>query len=900
MVKNNPRAQSCAPGSDEFFRLIVESVYDYAIFAIDPEGRIISWNPGAERIFGYTEEEAVGQSAGIIFTPEDREGGASEQELRKAAEEGRARDERWHVRRDGSRFWASGVVTPLRDEQGLLRGFVKVARDRTERKRVEETLAESDRRMKVVLDSITDSFFALDRQWRITEINERGARLLNRSREQLVGQVFWELFPGSTNTEFYRQYHRAMAEQVPVHFEALSEIAAGYWFETHAYPSEEGLSVYFRDITGRKRAEEMRLRLAAIVESSDDAIISKDLTGRIKTWNAGAERIFGYTEAEAVGQSIMILIPPELREEETMILNRLRAGGRIEHFETVRVDKQGRPIDVSLTISPIRDAEGRTIGVSKTARDISGRKRAEEAVRESERQLRTLANAIPQLAWMAEPDGHIFWYNQRWYDYTGTTPEEMKGWGWQKVHAPEILPVVLERWRASIRTGEPLEMEFPLKGADGSFRSFLTRVTPLKDAQGHVLRWFGTNTDVEDLRQALRQAEEANRTKDEFLATLSHELRTPLTSILGWSRMLASSQLNPENIKRALESIERNARAQAKLIDDLLDVSRIITGKLRLEVRPVDLASVIEGAIESVRPAAEAKGIRLQRVLDTGQQVVSGDPERLQQVVWNLLSNAVKFTPKGGRVQVRLERINSHVEISVSDTGRGINPDVLPHVFERFRQADSSTAREHGGLGLGLAIVRHLVELHGGTVRAESAGEGQGTTFTVDLPLMIMRARERADSRSEEWAHPTAETGEGLVCPPELQGLHVLIVDDDADALSLLTAVLESCGARVTAVGAARAALDKLKGERFDVLLSDIGMPEEDGYWLIKKVRRLPKDGGGQIPAAALTAYARRQDRMRVLRSGYQMHVPKPVEPAELVAVVASLAGRHEESEQKE
>jgi len=267
--------------------------------------------------------------------------------------------------------------------------------------------------------------------------------------------------------------------------------------------------------------------------------------------------------------------------------------------------------------------------------------------------------------------------------------------------------------------------------------------------------------------------------------------------------MLTTAQLDAENTARALESIERNARAQGRLIDDILDVSRIITGKLRLDVRPVDLASVIEGAVESVRPAAEAKGIRLQRVLDTGPQVVSGDPERLQQVVWNLLSNAVKFTPKGGRVQIRLERIDSHVEIVVSDTGRGINADVLPHVFERFLQADSSTTREHSGLGLGLAIVRHLAELHGGSVRAESAGEGQGATFTVDLPLMIVRPPQPAVAPEEERVHPTADTGEQLVCPPELEGLHVLFVDDEEDARALLTTILESCGARVTAVSAA-------------------------------------------------------------------------------------------------
>lgn len=517
---------------------------------------------------------------------------------------------------------------------------------------------------------------------------------------------------------------------------------------------------------------------------------------------------------------------------------------------------------------------------------------SEATVRESERQLHTLINAVPLLAWMAEPDGHIFWYNQRWYDYTGTKPEEMKGWGWQSVHDPKTLPRVLERWRASIMSGEPFEMEFPLKSANGEFRSFLTRVEPLRNEHGRVVRWFGTNTDVEDLRRALKQAEEANRMKDEFLATLSHELRTPLTSILGWARMLSAKQLDEANTARALETIERNAMVQSQLIEDILDVARVVTGKLRLEVQPVDLTTIIESSIDSVLPAVEAKGIRLQRALDSGASMVSGDPGRLQQIVWNLLSNAIKFTPRDGRVQVKLERIDSHVEIVVADDGQGIAPDVLPFIFERFRQADSTTTRAHGGLGLGLAIVRHLVEMHGGTVEVESLGEGHGSTFTVKLPLVVVRSLDVRRMSDPGRVHPTASNGLPFNCPPELDGLRLLIVDDEEDTRILLKMVLEECGASVTTASSAREAIAALKELRPDVLISDLGMPEEDGYALIKKVRALAEEDGGQTPSAALTAYARVEDRMKVLRSGFQIHIPKPVEPAELVAVVANLAGR--------
>jgi CheY-like chemotaxis protein/two-component sensor histidine kinase len=375
--------------------------------------------------------------------------------------------------------------------------------------------------------------------------------------------------------------------------------------------------------------------------------------------------------------------------------------------------------------------------------------------------------------------------------------------------------------------------------------------------------------------------------KDEFLATLSHELRTPLNAILGWSQMLQTNNLDETAAKRAMATIERNARSQSQLIDDILDVSRIITGKLRLDVRAVDLQLVISAAVDAARPAAEAKNMRLQTLIDPRATQISGDSDRLQQVVWNLLSNAIKFTPKNGRVQVRLERVNSHVEIVVSDTGAGIEPEFLPFVFERFRQSDGSMTRRHGGLGLGLAIVRQLVELHGGTVSVESKGEGQGSTFIVSLPFLPVRLEPEADLSR---VHPAAQNGSMVICPPELSGLRVLLVDDEADSRELLNFVLESCGAQVTTGSSAAEALELIKHEKFDVIVSDIGMPEEDGFSLIRKIRGLTVEQGGNTPAIALTAYARAEDRVQALRSGFQMHIAKPVESAELTAALASLA----------
>lgn len=421
--------------------------------------------------------------------------------------------------------------------------------------------------------------------------------------------------------------------------------------------------------------------------------------------------------------------------------------------------------------------------------------------------------------------------------------------------------------------------------------------------------------------QAARaEADAANSIKDEFLATVSHELRTPLTAILGWSQLLTDGKLDEQQSKRALETVVRNARAQRQLIDDLLDISRIITGKLRLDVSPVELAPTIEAVVEGLRPAAYARNIRLETALDSDIGPISGDPDRIQQIIWNLVSNAIKFTPEGGHVQVRLECLDatdpsslstrrggagamragleraklagstdSHFEITVSDTGQGIDPELLLHVFDRFRQADSSITRRNGGLGLGLAIVRELVELHGGTVTAESPGAGEGTTFKVILPLISIRH----ELRDVELMRPMIARRNATSQQPLLDHVRVLVVDDEQDTRELVAAVLMGCGAEVVSVESASEALAEMERQRFDVLLSDIGMPSMDGYGFIAKVRQLRAERGGRIPAAALTAYAGVEDRMRVLSAGYQMHIPKPIEPAELTTVVASLAARY-------
>jgi signal transduction histidine kinase/CheY-like chemotaxis protein len=448
------------------------------------------------------------------------------------------------------------------------------------------------------------------------------------------------------------------------------------------------------------------------------------------------------------------------------------------------------------------------------------------------------------------------------------------GFGFPILLGQEVLGV-LEFFSREIR--EPDEELFKMMMSLGGQIGQFTKRRRAEEERADLL---------ERERTARTDAEKANRLKDEFLATVSHELRTPLNAVIGWSRMLRSGRLDPESAHHALEVIERNACAQKQIIEDILDVSRVITGKLQLTLGPVDLVAIVDAALDAVRPALEAKGIKIETIIDADLRIVSGDADRLQQVVWNLLSNAAKFTPSGGKVEVRMSHNSTHVQIEVSDTGPGIDPDFLPHVFERFRQADGSTTRTHGGLGLGLAIVRHLVELHGGVITADNRSDGPGAIFSVKLRL------PSGELRSETLAGALAMFEEAEVEPVSLAGLGILVVDDESDTLDLVTMELTQHGARATGANSAAEALEKLEQLEFDVLISDIAMPGMDGYGLIRQVRKQEAGTDRRIPAVALTAYASVQDRMRAILAGYNTHVAKPVEANELVTVVAGLAGR--------
>jgi PAS domain S-box-containing protein len=745
---------------------------DDAIISEDLSATITSWNRAAERMFGYTAAEVVGQSIRMITPPHLND---EQETVLRRVRAGTPVDDYETVRlhKDGHRIHVSLTVSPIAAPDGRTIGVWNIVRDITERRRLERDA----RHFAAIVESSDDAIISKDLDGTIVSWNRAAERLLGYTPAEILGQSVRVIIPPDRQSEEDHLLGAVRRGETVDHFETVrlkkdgTPIPISLTVSPIRGAAGEiiGASKIIRDLRRFQRTQRDALRLASIVDSSDDAIVSKDLNGIVTSWNAGAERIFGFTAAEMVGQSIRRLIPHDRQQEEDHVLSRIRRGERVEHYETIRQRKDGGLVPVSLTVSPILSQDGTVVGASKIARDISERERAEQ-----------------------------------------------------------------ERQRL------------------------------------------------------LTIAREASRLKDEFLATLSHELRTPLNAIVGYVRMLQSDLLTGEKRTRALDTVARNVTSLTQIVEDVLDVSRIISGKLRLDVQPVDLPPVIQNAVETVRPAAEAKGVRLVTIVDPRTAPVTGDPERLQQILWNVLSNAVKFTPRNGRVEVRLERVNSHVEISVSDTGAGISKEFLPHVFERFRQADAGITRERGGLGLGLAITRHLVELQGGRIFAESDGLGHGATFRIELPLRIAQTALPVEERE----HPqTPHAGTHIAVPP-LHGVHILAVDDDRDALALVREILEATGATVATADSAQQALDILEQMTPDVLLADLGMPEMSGFDLIDRVRRSDRPAIREIPAAALTAYARSEDRTRALRSGFQMHLAKPVDPGELMAAMAALAKR--------
>ena len=713
-------------------------------------------SPTFERMLGWTVDEMTSRPWTDFLHPDDIARTETEIERVLLGNKSFAFENRYR-HKDGSQHWLLWNAQSYPKEQVVY----AVAVDITERKIAEIALIESEKQSRNILESIKDGFLALDSNWKFTYVNQAAEHLLDCNAGALLGKNFWEWFPGLADTEFGQLHRRVMGNRVA---ESLTAFYPDHnrWYEVNSYPAKDGITIFFRNITDSKQAEEAlrqsESRFRLMVESAKEyAIFTLDLNGIISSWNSGAERLLGYTEALAIGCSGRLIFTPEDND----------------------INKAEQEMELALT-------EGRA---------------------ENER-------------WHIRSNGSRFWASG---------------------------------------------LMMPLLSEAGNVQGFVKILQDkTEQRQAH-----------EQIQQQAQQLQQANRIKDEFLAVLSHELRSPLNPILGWSKLLQTGKLDSSKTAQGLNAIERNAKLQSELIEDLLDVSRILQGKLSLSVHPVDLAPTIEAAMETVQLAAQAKSIQINAKFEANIGQVSGDANRLQQIVWNLLSNAVKFTDVGGQVSIALKHLGNTAQIIVSDNGKGINPDFLPYIFDYFRQEDGSITRKFGGLGLGLAIVRHLVELHGGTVYAESLGERQGATFTVTLPLIPNSCQTNIDNKTSESSL-------------NLDGIKVLVVDDNTDTLEFIASMLSIYGASVTAVSSGTEALATIVNNKPDILVSDIGMPDMDGYTLIQQLITLAPQYR-LLPTIALTAFAGEINQQQALKAGFQRHLSKPIEPQLLITTIKEL-----------
>ncbi|BAU12248.1 PAS/PAC sensor hybrid histidine kinase [Leptolyngbya sp. NIES-3755] len=739
-----------------------------------------------------------------------------------------------------------------------------------------------------ILESTTDCFVSLDRDWRIIYVNQATARLNNLSPKEIIGKTHWEMWSWSVGTIVEQNYRQAVKTQTPAHFEVLYEPLM-LWLEIHAYPSNDGLNLFFRDISDRKTAEATLNRqfaeIEAIYNTAPIGLAVFDLDLRFVRINQQLAEINGRSLDDHIGRTVREIVPNLADEVEPLFHRLLAAGEPLLNLE-ISGETVAQPGIKQTWIGnwfPLRDATGQIIGINAVVQEITSRKQSEAKLSESEERLRLALVAANQGLYDLNVQTGDAIVSPEYAQMLGYDPETFveTNAAWHDRLHPDDWERVGQTYLDYI-TGKTSEyrVEFRQRTRSGNWKWILSlgRIAAW-DSEGQPLRMLGTHTDIDDrkaaeaereqllLREqtAREEAEKANQIKDEFLAVLSHELRTPLNPILGWIRLLQAGRLDADRMQQAFHTIERNAQLQTQLIDDLLDVSRILRGKLKLDAAPVNLETVIESAIDTIRLAAEAKSIQIETVLEPIGTVI-GDAGRLQQVVWNLLTNAVKFTPNQGQVKVRLSAADSQAEVQVIDSGKGISAEFLPQVFERFQQADSSTTRQFGGLGLGLAIARQLVELHGGTITADSPGEEQGATFTVRLPL----------NQSAHTIAPSVDLPEQSI---SLRGKQILVVDDEKDARELVQFILEQEGAIVTCAASAIEVLQVLKDKSIDVLVSDIGMPDCDGYELLKQLR----SQGKNFPVIALTAYAGEMNQARSRQAGFANHLTKPFDPRSLI-----------------
>jgi PAS domain S-box-containing protein len=735
-----------------------------------------------------------------------------------------------------------------------------------------------------MIDALPAAIYTTDAKGRITHFNPACVEFSGRTPELGSAHwcVTWKLFYPDGRPMPHDECPMAIAlkeGRIVRGAEAIAERPDGtrVWFEPYPTPFFDdagnitgGINMLV-DITERKAAEEATARLAEIVKSSDDAIISKDLDGIIKSWNGGAERLFGYSAEEIIGRPVTTLIPADRADEEPSILARLRRGERIDHYETVRRRKDGSLVDISLTVSPVRDSTGQITGAAKIARDVTGRKEAEEALRESEERFRMLADNIAQLAWTCDKLGNVTWYNQRWLDYTGLSFEDMRDWGWTKCHHPDHVDRVVASVTRSRQSGEVWEDTFPLRGRDGQYRWFLSRAVPIRDAEGNILRWFGTNTDVTEQLAAEESLREADRRKNEFLAMLAHELRNPLAPIRNAVQILRLAG-GDETIQSLSDTMERQVNQLVRMVDDLLDLNRISKGKIELRTRRVALASIVKDAVEAVSPICENRGHDLSVTMPDHPIYLDADAARLAQVLGNLLNNACKFTNNGGRITLTAEQQGEHVEIRVRDNGIGLAANQLSRIFDMFAQVDTSLERSASGLGIGLTLVKNLVEMHGGTVEAHSPGIGQGSEFVICLPTSVTTPEPQS---------PVATVSKRATTTPR----RILVVDDNRDSAKTMAMLLKVTGHQTQIAFDGFEAVAAAESFQPEVVLLDIGLPKLNGYETAIAIRQQP--WGKDMLLIALTGWGQDDDRQKSKDAGFDAHLVKPVDHSVLTKLLA-------------
>ena len=740
----------------------------------------------------------------------------------------------------------------------------------------------------IIIANAPDPVFVCDLEGKILEANDAVSRLLGLRRDEVLEQSISRFLGQDEAREFVVALREVVERDVTRNVRLQPRSASGEMIPTtlnaSALRDTDGTIIgaigILRDM---RELDQARAYAESLIKNAPDPVFVSDLEGKIHQANDAVFSLLGFRPDELIEQSLSRIISPEETWEFMVALREVVDCGVTRNARLHPRSASGDVIPTTLNASALRDTDGKVIGAIGILRDMRELDKA-RAYAES------LIKNAPDPVFVSDLEGKILQANDAVSHLLGFRQDEVVEQSVSRFLAADETREFVAALREVVEHGVSRNVRLHPRSASGEVISTTLNASALRDADGNVIGAIGILRDMRayeqvlhDLEESRRELRDADQAKDRFLAVVSHELRTPLTAMLGWIRLLTTGMLDDATSARALPVIERNTKLLAQLIDDLLDVSGIVAGKLRLEVGPVDLVAVIESAIESVQALADAKSIGLKAVLDPSAGSIAGDPGRLQQVVWNLLANAIKFTPSRGRIDLRLERAGSRARLTVRDTGRGISPELLPHIFDRFRQDERT--RRHGGLGLGLAIVCHIVKLHEGTVWAESDGEGRGATLVVELPLP---GEDVPSAQKPAVAYRRLDSASSRLI--NLTRRRILVVDDDADARDLLAQILGQAGAVVTVAASADEALEVLRRWRPDVLVSDIGMPGDDGYVLIRKVRALGFEEGGQVRALALTAYARSEDRVLALEAGFHTHIAKPVDPLELTALIAGLA----------